>query len=294
VSDVLRFEVAIAGATALPPVDLDADVIELGSASDARLRLPATEVRPHHVRIERAGPEWRLIALDPVELDGAPIARGSVVDLVVPARLVIGRVAIAISAATAGTAASAPQRTASLAREVVRAMVASAGGAPTLVVEAGPGAGTERALEPPPSRVVIGRGEDADWVVVDPDLSRTHLVIERTWDGATVADLGSKNGTKLAGAAVSAAAVSLAHDAVIEAGSTVIRFVDPAAKYLAELSQPPRAPDATVTRKPAPRARSAAAAPVPPPHAPAGSPAVFWTAIAIAVAALAGLIWILQ
>jgi len=293
---VLRFEVSIDGAAPLPPVDLDVEVIEIGSAPDVAIRLPAAGVASHHVRIERTG-ATRLIALEPVSVDDVAVARGAIIDLAVPARIRIGPVAIAITAA--GGAASQPIRTASLAREVIRAMVASAGGAPELVVEAGPGAGARCALDPPPSRLVVGRGEDADWIVVDPDLSRGHLAVERSWDAVTVIDLGSKNGTRVGGVLVPATGAPLAHDAVIEAGGTRIRFTDPAAKYLAELvsASGPTPPRAVVAPAPGssspPVAVAAATALATRASGPAGDPVRFWVAIAIAALALGGLVWVL-
>jgi pSer/pThr/pTyr-binding forkhead associated (FHA) protein len=279
---VLRFTVS-AGAAPLPPIDLSADVIEIGSAPDCRVRLPGTQVGAHHARIERAAGGWRLVALDPLVLDARSLARGEVVDLAPPARVSIGAVVVEI--AVAAGEASAPARTASLAREVIRAMVASAGGAPELVVEAGPAAGARCALDPPPSRLVIGRGEDADWIVLDPDLSRAHVAVERSWDGITVVDLDSKNGTRVGGAPVGAGA-ELVHDGVIEAGGTRIRFTDPAARYLAELSRPPTLATPGPASAPAP-------APAPDSVPAPASAAPFWIAIAICGLALAGLVWVL-
>jgi hypothetical protein len=283
---VLRFEVQIDSATPLPPIDLDADVIEIGSAADAALRLPAGGVRPHHVRIER-GASPRLVALDPCALGDRALARGDVVDLILPARLVLAGVTIAITAAS-GTA-SAPVRTASLAREVIRAMVSSASGAPSLYVEAGPATGARCVLPPPPSRLVIGRGEDADWIVLDPDLSRAHLAIERTWDAITVHDLGSKNGSTLDSTAIPPSGLPLPHDGLLAAGSTRIRFTDPAARYLAELSKPPT-PSAAAVPVPA-----AVPAPAPAPAAvtAATRPSTFWIFAAIAALATAAMIWVL-
>lgn len=280
----LRFTIALAGSQALPPVELGADVIRIGSAPDAELRLPAAQVRPEHARIEGGR---RLVAVEPVTLDGRELAGGATANLAPPCRLVVGSVAIDIAPATG--AATPPARTASLAREVVRAMVAAAAGAPELVIEAGPATGARCVLDPPPSRVVVGRGEDADWIVLDPDLSRAHLAIDRTWDGVVVTDLESKNGTKVAGAVVPAGGAPLDDGATIEAGATRIRYRDPAARYLAELARPPTlaappAPEPAVTLTPVPAPAAA------PDH---GNPAAFWIALTVAALALAGMVWIL-
>jgi hypothetical protein len=72
------------------------------------------------------------------------------------------------------------------------------------------------------SRTVIGRGSEADITVEDTGISRKH--VEVTWDGsrASVADLGSTNGSKLNGERVQRA--PLTPDSVIEIGRTRIVF----------------------------------------------------------------------
>jgi hypothetical protein len=71
-------------------------------------------------------------------------------------------------------------------------------------------------------RAIIGRGSEADITVDDSGISRKHLEI--LWDGkrAQVNDLGSTNGSKLDGKALSKAA--LEPDAVVEIGHTQIIF----------------------------------------------------------------------
>ncbi|GAA3752581.1 DUF3662 and FHA domain-containing protein [Microbacterium kribbense] len=71
-------------------------------------------------------------------------------------------------------------------------------------------------------RTVIGRGSDADITIADSGTSRKH--VEILWDGerAVVRDLGSTNGTKLDGIAISQA--PLPADSVIAIGRTEIAF----------------------------------------------------------------------
>jgi pSer/pThr/pTyr-binding forkhead associated (FHA) protein len=71
-------------------------------------------------------------------------------------------------------------------------------------------------------RTTIGRDASADIKVNDSGLSRVHFAI--VWDGnsATLEDLGSTNGTKLAGRLVKTQ--TLPADSTIEAGRTVFVF----------------------------------------------------------------------
>lgn len=106
-----------------------------------------------------------------------------------------------------------------------------AGAAPTLQIERGPSGGATRAL-PPEAALVIGRGDEAGWVILDEDLSRTHAEIRRGWDGVSVRDLGSKNGTRVEGAVVGPAGVELHDGARIELRNVELVFRDPAERHL--------------------------------------------------------------
>jgi S-DNA-T family DNA segregation ATPase FtsK/SpoIIIE len=191
--------------------------------------------------------------------------------------LELGAYRVRVERAPTGTAASPPQRTESLARELVRGLL-GAGAAPTLQLERGPAAGAARALPPPESVLVIGRGDEAGWVILDEDLSRAHVEIRRGWDGVSLRDLGSKNGTRVDGARVGPAGAPLHDGARIELGKVALVFRDPAERHL-------RGDSPTAAPAPARSAPSLAAA------APGRWIAV--GALALAAAAVAGLIWIL-
>lgn len=260
---MLRFEVREVGGAELPAVDLDDAVVVIGSAPDAKIRLPASAARPEHVRV---------IA--------AEVGDGKTYE--------IGSYRVRVTPAPPGAVAASPQRTESLARELVRGLLGDA--PPVLEIERGPHAGARRMLAPPESVLVIGRGDEAGWIVDDEDLSRAHAEVRRGWDGAWLKDLGSKNGTRLDGARLGADPVALRDGAAIELGNVVMRFRDPAERHLrGELVAAP-APAAT----PAPVATPAPAADAPARVAEPRQPAVFYAALAVLALALAGLAWVLH
>jgi predicted component of type VI protein secretion system len=263
---VLRFEIREDGGEPLPPIDLaDAEIV-IGSAPDAKIRLPASAAKPEHVRVR-----------------AAEVGDGKTFE--------IGRYRVRVAPAPAGAAAASPQRTESLARELVRGLL-GAGAAPSLEVETGPRAGARRSLAPPESRLVIGRGDEAGWIIDDEDLSRAHAEVRRGWDGAWLRDLGSKNGTRVDGAAVGGGdedgdgdgAVELRDGAVIELGKVRVRFRDPAEKHLrgeaASASTRARARASTSTSTSTSTSRG-------------GSAVVFYAALGVCLVAIAGLIWVL-
>ncbi|MER6916608.1 FHA domain-containing protein [Streptomyces sp. NPDC000594] len=93
-----------------------------------------------------------------------------------------------------------------------------------LQVTGGPDAGGVHLLHG--GRVTVGRSADADVPLDDPDVSRLHCEITLGDDGgATVADLGSTNGTSLEGAPVGGRPVRLAPGALLRLGESLLRLV---------------------------------------------------------------------
>ncbi len=223
---MLRFTVTDAAHTPLPPLDLDAARIVLGSSVSAQLRLPAAVARDEHVVI--ADDRW--VALAAVTVGGSDRAAGDSGPIGDGITLTFGALTVAVAPAPAGSLVSAPMRTESLALELVRSMLGAAA-APTFTVETGPRIGARRALAPPPSTLIIGRGDEASWVILDEDLSRTHAEVRRGWDGVSIRDLDSKNGTAIDGTPVTAW-TPLHHGARIALGKVIVRFDDPAESHL--------------------------------------------------------------
>jgi hypothetical protein len=122
----------------------------------------------------------------------------------------------------------------SLARRLMRDLLGPpAAATPELVVEEGPAAGQRLRLPAPGARIVVGRGDGAGWVVLDPDLSRAHAALDHRADGVWVIDLGSKNGTRVDGAPAPLAGPGLQvrDGAVITLGKTAIRLFEPSTAH---------------------------------------------------------------
>jgi pSer/pThr/pTyr-binding forkhead associated (FHA) protein len=154
---------------------------------------------------------------------------------------------------------------------------------------------------------VVGRAPHCDLPLSDVDVSREHSAVTRQDGAVVIRDLGAKNGTWLAGARLPAA-----HTAIWKAsqsvrlGRTLLLLEEPLGQMLAEFES---APD-EVLAEPPPPPQAAPAAPAPasvdrPPPAPRpkAPPAPRWTwadlfvmgaALAILVASLAGLAWLLR
>jgi hypothetical protein len=277
---MLRIEVSEEGEGGLPAIDVDDAVVIIGSGTAARIRLPAGAVEREHVRIE--GNRWR--AIGAVAVGGAAKDAGEIGDGVT---LELGGYRVRIAPAPAGAVAAPVQRTESLARELMRNLMGG-GEQPSLTIERGPAAGATRLLAPPESTLVIGRGDEADWILDDKDLSRVHAEVRRGWDGTRIVDLDSKNGTKVDGDRVTGDGMALRDGCVVEIGPVVMRFRDPAEKYL-QGDAPAFRPVAAAQAKRAP-----AVAPAPPAPMPRASTLPFYAALSIMLAALAMLVWIVS
>jgi hypothetical protein len=206
---------------------------------------------PPHV-VLHLGATWEVEARTAIEVDGAAVPAGARVPLRRGSRVAVAGWTIVVEDPPPGAPAAGPLRTASVARELVRDLLGADGAdaAPGLTIEAGPSAGQHIPLPPPPSRRVLGRGEDADIVVLDPDLSRHHVAFERDHEGVRVVDLGSKNGTRRNGEPVSSDLLRAGD--TITCGATRLVFHDPAEEHLRALDDRP--------------------APIPPPPPPPPSP----------------------
>ncbi|MEO8700456.1 MAG: FHA domain-containing protein [Kofleriaceae bacterium] len=266
-----RFEVMEIGQQPLPALDLADAVVVIGSGTGARIRLPAQAANDAHVRIEAD----RWVAIAEVTVDGTRHAAGDGGELGDGVTFELGGYRVRTMVAPPDAAASSPLRTESLARELVRGLL-GAGAAPVLELERGPDASWRalRELPPPEAKLVIGRGDEAGWVILDEDLSREHAEIRRGWDGVTIRDLDSKNGTFVDGTRITE--VTMLHDgARIELGNIELAFRDPAERHL--------------RGDPAPAKRVATVAP---PREPSSS-VPFVIAAAIAGLAAIALVWVL-
>ncbi len=83
----------------------------------------------------------------------------------------------------------------------------------------GPSRGAEHEFQT--GRISLGSGSDVDVLLADPTVSRKHAEISAVQGGLRVTDLGSKNGTRVAGARVQEAL--LMADGEVELGSSRIR-----------------------------------------------------------------------
>ena len=93
--------------------------------------------------------------------------------------------------------------------------------AASIMIASGPLAGSEVELEK--SRVTLGRGASSDVVLDHASISSEHAALELFDGGYRLRDLGSTNGMRVNGAAVSVA--DLKHGDRFELGALAFRYV---------------------------------------------------------------------
>ncbi len=235
---------------------LDKGTITIGRAAACELRLPDPAVSAVHARLEqRDGGVWIADAgsSNGTTIDGKPLghtpvclASGQTV------RIANFQIEVLVADPTAPVSPDSTSTTALATRLLGEAL--GEGGRPRLGVETGPDAGLVMMLPEPGAALVLGRAEELQPALTDPDTSRRHCEVRRDWLGATLLDLKSKNGTRRNGALVEGE-VRLCDDDRIELGSTVLRYSDPAASYLDALDRSPDRPTQAAPAPEEPRAR---------------------------------------
>jgi pSer/pThr/pTyr-binding forkhead associated (FHA) protein len=287
--------------------ELDQARIVIGRGVGADVRLPHLSVSENHATLERHGASFALRdegSTNGTRVNGAALVPLRPRPLNGGDEIEIGAFTLTFGTDAAQGLAISPERTASLARRMLRDMLGrehSAAAPPLLRIAEGPDRGTLVNLPEPPSRLVVGRGEEADLVLSDRDVSRLHLAVERDADGATAKDLESKNGLEVNGRRLRER--RLRHGDGLRLGSTLIVYQDPAEEALRGLDGKR---DETLTRT-----LPSAAASAPPLDAPAESPVlasmppareggagtdmlVYALALVVLVASALGLLWLFR
>ncbi len=291
--------------------EFDQTRITIGRGRGADVRLPHRAVSVRHATIEAAGTAYTIVDHETTNgtlVQGARVVAGRPKPLRDGDRIELGGFTIRFVAHVPVTTTTSAERTASLARRLVRdSLGASAtASAPTLTVLNGPGEGTRVELPEPPARLVIGRGEACELAIDDADLSREHAEIEVGLDGARVRDLGSKNGVWIGERRIDERVLSDRDE--LRVGATMLRFEDPAGSEIGALEEgedlavePPRYEEPAPPAAPPPETPS----PEAPPPAPAPrerkassvAPAdmvIYVLASVVFALSILGLIWLLR
>ncbi|HEX6240161.1 MAG TPA: FHA domain-containing protein [Polyangiales bacterium] len=282
--------------------ELDQARIAIGRSAGADVRLPHLSVSESHATLEQAQGGYSLRdegSTNGTRVNGVPLVPLRARALKEGDQIEIGTFVLSFGHTASLGKPLSTERTASLARRMLREMLGrehSAASPPFLRIDQGPDRGTVVELADPPSELRVGRGEEADLVLGDPDVSRLHLSLTRDGDGTLARDLDSKNGLEVNGKRLRER--RLRHGDTIALGATRLVYQDPAEEALRALDGQR---DVTITRT-QPHAETAAPPAPPPPPTPSKAPVqrpsqltdllVYALALLVLGASLMGLAWL--
>lgn len=206
--------------------------VVLGRGAGADVRLPHPTISKLHAVIELRGEDYFIA-------DSGSTNGTRVNDLLLVAekpkllhdgdRIAVGCCTLSVHTAVVVAEPSSAERTAELARRLLREVLEpsqAAPGPPELVVVDGPDQGKRIFIPSPPSLLKVGREPSCQLVLSDAAVSREHMEIVRDLDGVLVRNLDSKNGITIGEQQV--AERRLKNGTEIVLGSTRLRFEDPA------------------------------------------------------------------
>jgi pSer/pThr/pTyr-binding forkhead associated (FHA) protein len=283
--------------------ELDQARIAIGRSAGADVRLPHLSVSESHATLEQAPGGYSVRdegSTNGTRVNGVALVPQRARALKEGDQIEIGTFVLGFSYSASLGRPLSTERTASLARRMLREMLGrehSAASPPFVRIDQGPDRGTVVELSDPPSKLRVGRGEEADLVLSDPDVSRLHLELARDQDGTLARDLDSKNGLEVNGKRLRER--RLRHGDAIGLGNTRLVYQDPAEEALRALDGQR---DVTITRTLPHAQMEAELEPAPAPVAAPPKPAprqtqltdllVYALALAVLGASLMGLAWL--
>jgi pSer/pThr/pTyr-binding forkhead associated (FHA) protein len=299
----VRHGLSAAGQTGDVSYELDQGRIVIGRSAGCDVRLPHLTVSETHATLEDSAQGHSLRdegSTNGTYVNGTELVPRRPRALRDGDEIEIGEFKLTFHIGTSLGAQVSPERTASLARRLLREMLGrehAAASPPFLQIKEGPDKGTVLNLGEPPVKLRIGRGDEADLVLRDQDVSRLHVELVRDFDGTLARDLESKNGLVVNGKRLRER--RLRQGDALTLGNTLIVYNDPAEEALRGLDGQR---DVTITRTNPQQAESAP--PPPPVVAPAKSKSdpdarssgtdllVYALALAVLGASLMGLFWL--
>jgi len=308
---VVRHPKSAAGTGGEIDFEFEQTRVVIGRSPGAEVRLPGLAVSETHATIELTGDHYTLQdagSTNGTRLNGTLLIAGRSRALETGDEVRIAEFTLTFSAGPLTHRPTAPERTASLARRMLGELLGHESAAhrpPFLRIVEGPDVGTLLNFDDPPSRLLLGRGDEADLALLDVDVSRAHVELVRDVDGTTARDLESKNGLDINGKRVRER--RLRHGDVLRLGITAIVYQDLAEQALRELE---RQPVLTLTRTQAATFGDPEPEPPPPPEPepePEPEPAVdldsnrpagpvdlmiYALAVFVLVASAVGLVWL--
>lgn len=223
----------------------DADRMVIGRSDSSDLRVPDASVSQRHASVRREGAGYALV--DEGSTNGTFV--GGVRVQAHTQRLLrtgdcvrIGRVELDVRVEQVPATRDLPNTTRDIALAVVARVMDEAGQSvlPMIRVVEGPDLGAELRLTEDGREYRIGRGDECDMPLADPEASREHVAVRRKGHAVGVLDLGAHNPTWLGQEPLVPGVPALwRRTQALAVGRTVLALIEPLADALAEVEALP-------------------------------------------------------
>lgn len=221
-------------------ITFDAPRVVIGRGEGCEVRLPDPSVSHRHASIRQRGTDY--VVLDEGSTNGTFV--GGVRLSPHAPRVVrsgdlvrVGRVWLELRVEQVPATQNPQASTRELALSLVKAALDAQGepASARVFVKSGPDKDREVLVSEFERVYVIGRAPDADLPLTDPDTSRRHVEVFRRAQHVYLRDLGSKNGTELAGKKLASKEAPWPPGASATLGGTELGLDDPLNTALTEL-----------------------------------------------------------
>jgi pSer/pThr/pTyr-binding forkhead associated (FHA) protein len=236
----------------------DQERIVIGRGAGADIRLPFRTVSEVHATVFLENANYVIVdnnSTNGTRVNGERLIPDRPKSLRNGDEIDVGGYVVSISIGVVVTEPITAERTAELARRLVREVKSPDAldlELPYLVVLNGLQAGQRVKIHPPLSRILVGRGESCQLKLADADVSREHFEVIRDIDGVLIRNLDSKNGVMLGDQLIQERRIKSGNELVV--GATRLRYEDPAEDSIQALANQP---DQLLIKEPTVNANSA-------------------------------------
>ncbi|MCG8554953.1 MAG: FHA domain-containing protein [Proteobacteria bacterium] len=220
--------------------------VVIGRAVGSDVCIPHPSVSETHAIIEHSGSRCVIVdqgSLNGTRVNDTPLVSGRPKALQRGDIIRVADFTLLLEPGLVVAHGTSRERTASLARRLIRELSdepSPGTAAPRLVVLNRIHVGEQLQLAQVPAKLTVGRGEQCQWRLDDPDVSRQHLEVVRDHEGVLVRDLGSKNGLRVTGRAVTERRLRDGDE--LQLGELRLLFEDPAEEAVRRAASEPVSP----------------------------------------------------
>jgi pSer/pThr/pTyr-binding forkhead associated (FHA) protein len=222
------------------------DVVTLGRDEESDVQIPIPQISAHHAQILLEDEHCCLVDLGSAMgtiVSGSRAEAGLRTPLMDGTEINLAGCVIRVSFDTADVPEESHEQTQQVAFRMVREVMGSMGGAtskasPYVEVINDEERGQKVKLQEEGVEFLLGRDSDCQVILSHWSVSRHHARIVRTGTGATIEDLGSKNGVMLNEDVVKEPQ-AISDGDIVFVGHTQIRFHDPSQSFLGQPTDDP-------------------------------------------------------